>query len=341
VIGFEAPTNTAGGKEQLAFAQLAVANDNFSNGTKITLQPADTRLSPSRASVISDQFVARPGLVAVVGPASNREVDAVGPTFARAGIAFVSASATGSALTSGPNPTFFRVVAADSLQGPQEARFIVDHLHPKTVLIIDDLTAYGRQLAESMLPVFKLAKVSVDRTSASERTATATGSVVARITPAISVLVLAWQLPRDAQRFGATLLQQRRIVSLFGPDRLYAPGTFRVAGAYVSTYAPDITALGADAPIVQRIRQSLPSFGISGPPAYAATHVIDEAIAGVCRSAHPPSRSGVLSAVRATNEPTSILGVPIKFQADGDLAGSRWFMYRIDPRGTYRLIPNG
>jgi ABC-type branched-subunit amino acid transport system substrate-binding protein len=89
---------------------------------------------------------------------------------------------------------------------------------------------------------------------------------------------------------------------------------------------------------VLEIRRSLGDVRTKASPAYAATHVIDEAIAAVCRAGQAPSRSGVLAAVRATSEPTSILGVPIRFQANGDLAGARWFLFQIGARGAYKPV---
>ena len=73
---------------------------------------------------------------------------------------------------------------------------------------------------------------------------------------------------------------------------------------------------------------------------YAATHVIDEAIASVCKSGQTPSRSNVLAAIKATNEPTSILGQPIRFNAKGDLVGAKFFLFKINSQGKYVLVPN-
>jgi ABC-type branched-subunit amino acid transport system substrate-binding protein len=73
---------------------------------------------------------------------------------------------------------------------------------------------------------------------------------------------------------------------------------------------------------------------------YAATHVIDQAIATVCKNGQTPSRSNVLAAIKATNEPTSILGQPIKFTSSGDLVGGKFFLFKINAKGRYVLIPN-
>ncbi len=67
----------------------------------------------------------------MVGPAGSQEVKAVGPAMGRAGLAFISGSATNPTLTTGSNPTFFRVVSKDSVQGPQDANYIVKPAAPQ------------------------------------------------------------------------------------------------------------------------------------------------------------------------------------------------------------------
>ena len=112
------------GLEQLHFAQLAVADDNAANHTNVTLAQDDTQLTPSLA-VSKTQSIIASNAVAAIGPAGSQEVEAVGPLFGKAGMAFISGSATLPALaTSGKNPTFFRVVPDDNVQGPQDANYI-------------------------------------------------------------------------------------------------------------------------------------------------------------------------------------------------------------------------
>jgi hypothetical protein len=81
-------------------------------------------------------------------------------------------------------------------------------------------------------------------------------------------------------------------------------------------------------------------FGTFGPPVYAATHVVDQAIASVCKSGQTPSRSNVAAAMKITNLPTSILGQPIRFDAHGDLINAKWFLFHINPAGKYVLVTN-
>ena len=96
----------------------------------------------------------------------------------------------------------------------------------------------------------------------------------------------------------------------------------------------------ADAAIAALATAKYGSFGTFGPPVYAATHVVDEAIASVCKSGQTPSRANVLAAIKTTNEATTILGQPISFDSNGDVVNGRFFLFKIDSTGKYNLIPS-
>jgi ABC-type branched-subunit amino acid transport system substrate-binding protein len=145
-IAIEAPFSTGPaiplGLEQLHFAELAVAMANAANGTSITLGQDNTGLVPATAVSAARSIIASPA-VAMIGPAGSQEVEAVGPIIAKAGLAAISGSATLPALTTdGKNPTFFRVVPDDDVQGPRDAQYILNHglagAKGSTILIVDD-----------------------------------------------------------------------------------------------------------------------------------------------------------------------------------------------------------
>ena len=341
-VGFEGPITgpvAPLGTEQLHFAQLAVLTDNLANKTRIKLVQGDTQLQPAQATTVTQQFISNSGIVAVVGPAGSQEVEAVGGPMDRAGMGFITGSATAVALTTGKYPTFFRVVSKDSVQGPQDANYIVKNLHPKALMIVDDQESYSTGLVSAMTPVFQAAGIKVDHESVSQKV-TDFSSLVAKVTPDTSVVVLPWQVAANAQQFGRNLAQQHKNAVIFGTDGLFSPGTFTINGSYVSSFGPDITAMPADAVIARTALQKFGQFGTFGPPVYAATHVIDEAIASVCKSGQTPSRSNVLAAIKKTNEPASILGQPISFDSHGDLNGGKFFLFKIDSAGKYKLIPS-
>jgi branched-chain amino acid transport system substrate-binding protein len=341
-VGFEGPITgpvAPLGTEQLHFAELAVAMDNAANNTKVTLVQGDTQLNPAMAVTVTQQFTSNANIVAVAGPAGSQEVEAVGGLMDRAGMAFISGSATAVALTTGKYPTFFRVVSKDSVQGPQDANYIVKTLHPKALMIVDDQEAYSTGLVSAMVPVFQAAGIKVDHESVSQKV-TDFSSLVAKVTPADTVVVLPWQVAANAQQFGRDLAQEHKTAVIFGTDGLFSPGTFTISGSYVSSFGPDITAIPADAAIAQAAQAKYGSFGTFGPPVFAATHVIDEAIASVCKAGQTPSRANVLAAIKTTSEPASILGQPISFDSSGDLVNGKFFLFKITPAGKYQLIPS-
>jgi len=340
-VGMEGPLTgpvAVLGQEQLHFAQLAVASDNMANHTKITIVQGDTMLDPKQATTVTQQFTSNSKIVAVVGPAGSNEVEAVGPLMARAGLAFMSGSATNKTLTTGKYPTFFRTVSNDGVQGPQDAHYIINNLHPKALMIVDDQEAYSTGLVAAMIPVFQAAGIKVDHESVSQKV-TDFSSLVTKVTPATTVVVLPWQIAANAQQFGRNLAQQHKKAVIFGTDGLFSPGTFTINGSYVSSFGPDITAIPADAAIVAAAKTKYGSFGTFGPPLYAAQHVMDEAIASVCKSGQTPSRANVLAAIKKTNEATTILGQPIRFDSHGEVVNSKFFLFKINSAGKYQLIP--
>ena len=243
------------------------------------------------------------------------------------------------ALTTGKYPTFFRVVSKDSVQGPQDANYIVKTLHPKSIMIVDDQEAYSTGLVSAMTPVFQAAGIKVDHESVSQKV-TDFSSLVAKVTPDTSVVVLPWQVAANAQQFGRNLAQQHKKAVIFGTDGLFSPGTFTITGSYVSSFGPDITAIAGrrgDRPgrqgEVRGVRHVRPA-GVRG---HARDRRGDRVGLQVRADAEPRN---VLAAIKKTNEPTSILGQPISFDSHGDLNGGKFFLFKIDSAGKYQLIPS-
>jgi branched-chain amino acid transport system substrate-binding protein len=336
------------GLEQLHFAQLAVAMDNQSLGINVVLNQNDTQLTPSIATTKTEAIIASKA-VASIGPAGSQEVEAVGPLFARAGLAFISGSATLPALTtSGKNTTFLRVVPDDNVQGPQDANYIIKHLKPKAVLIVDDDEAYSQGLVSVMTPILTKAGIKVNHqtyngTDTGATLANALQSLVtSKLTSDETVAVLPWQTAANAQQFGLDAKQQGKKVTLFGTDGTDSPSQFKIPGTYVSNFGPDIsTSTSAlDKAIVAGVAKYGP-YGAFGVPTYAATDVAMKAISSVCKAGQTPSRANVLAAIRKTDIPAAgnPLGVPIAFKANGDLAGSPGYLFHINSAGKYISIP--
>jgi branched-chain amino acid transport system substrate-binding protein len=326
------------GGEQLHFAQLALEDDNTANNTQITIVQGDTQLDPKQATTVTQQMISNNKVVAIVGPAGSQEVSAIGSAITRAGLPTISGSATNTDLTKkGTFPTFFRVVPRDDVQGPQDANYIADNLKPKKAMLVDDQSSYSTGLADAIIPVLKGKGITVDRESVNQKQ-TDFSSLVSKVDADTGVVILPWQVAANAQQLGRNLAEQNKKAVIFGTDGLYSPDQFKIPGSFVSSFAPDITSIPSDADIVQKAKSKFGSFGTFGPPVYAAQHVVDSAIAAVCKSGQTPSRSNVLAEIKKTDMPESILGQPIKFSPQGDLIGAKFFTFKLDPKGKYTLV---
>jgi branched-chain amino acid transport system substrate-binding protein len=336
------------GLEQLHFAQLAVANENKALGMNVTLAQDDTQLTPSLATTKTQSIIAS-SAVATVGPAGSQEVEAVGPLFGKAGMAFISGSATLPSLaTDGKNPTFFRVVPDDDVQGPQDATYAINHLHPKSVLIIDDDEAYSQGLVNVMIPVLQKAGVKVNHQTlnGTDTGATLANAIKSLVTSQLNssetVTFLPWQTATDAQMFGQDAQQQGKKTVLFGTDGTNSPTQFTIVGSYVSAFGPDIA--GSKSALDKSLVKGVAKYGPYGPfgvPTYAATQVAMQAIHSVCQSGQTPSRSNVLAAIKKTNIPASQnpLGIPIAFASNGNLAGNNGYLFKIEKSGYVEIPP--
>jgi branched-chain amino acid transport system substrate-binding protein len=326
------------GQEQLNWAKFAVDTFNEEHGTTFELVEGDTQLDPAQASVVAPQFVDNDAIVAVVGPAGSQEVDAVGGIYNDASMAFISGSATATNLTE-DYETFYRVVPTDADQGPTVATYMAEELGAQNVLIIDDQSSYSTGLADSATTALEDGGATVTRESVSQDQ-TDFSSLVSAVADDTDVVFLPWQVAANAQLFGNQLAEQGKDVPIFGSDGLFSPDDFKVAGSYVSSFAPDIT--GLDDPAIQDMvaafEDEYGDFGTFGPPTFAATTVVMEAATSVCEGGDEPTREAVLEAMDATDLPESILGQPIAFTENGDIQDATFFIFQVGEDGSYELI---
>jgi branched-chain amino acid transport system substrate-binding protein len=319
-IGLLAPLSgryEAVGRDQRSWATTALDQFNAANGTHFTLRPADTRLVPARAASLASAFASDRTLLATIGPAGSQEVTAVGKIFTRAGLAAVLSSATSVVLSGGAYPTFSRVVGSDSAQGRSDALFMIERLHAKKVLIVDDAEPYSALVAAAAAQVLSANGVKVLRRSASQAV-TDFAPIVNAVTSDTSAVFLPWQVASNAELFAQQLQAQHATTKLVGTDALDT-AEFAVPGAYVSSFA-------------RGIRGSR-----FGPPAYVAAQVIATAYKAACADGKA-TRAELRSAIRAVKLPRTILGVPVAFDKHGEAPAARYYVSQIQSNGKRKLV---
>jgi branched-chain amino acid transport system substrate-binding protein len=324
------------GEEQRNWAQFGLNRFNRENGSKLKMVEGDTQLDPGQASTVAQQFVSNDAILGVVGPAGSQEVEAVGPLFDRAGLGFVSQSATATELTeSGDYPTFSRVVPQDAVQGPTDAQYMVDELGVKKVLIVDDQTSYSTGIADVLEEELKKANVQTTRESVNQKQ-TDFSAIVSRIADDTDVVFLPWQIAANAQQLGKQMQEQGKDAVIFGSDGLFSPDDFSIAGSYVSAFAPDINSIPESKPIGDAFTEEYGEFGTFGPPTYAAVEVVGTAILAACEEGEP-SREAVADQIRQVELQDSILGQPISFDENGDIRRAKFFIFQIEG-GNFELV---
>jgi branched-chain amino acid transport system substrate-binding protein len=343
-VGMIAPiTGPAGsiGSDQLHWAQFYFTQWNKVKGhVKITLVQEDTQLDPAKASTVAQAVASNSKILGVIGPAGSDEVQAVAPILTKAGLAFASGSATRVSLTDGTyKGYFFRDVPNDGVQGPTVATYMTSKLGVKSgdgVMVVDDQESYSTGLADIVGQSLSGKGVKVDRESISQK-ATDFSSLIAKVTGSTKAVFLPFQLASQAQLFAQQLKAQGKSAVVFGSDGTFDSSKFTVDGSYISFFAPDVTTIKKDAAVVSAFQKQFPgATSPFGAPNYVLAQMYASAITRSCGDGKT-TRAEIRKNFAKVSLGTTILGTPIKFTANGDLAGAAFHIFKI-VNGKYTTV---
>jgi branched-chain amino acid transport system substrate-binding protein len=173
-IAFEGPLS--GDNQQLGInevnaAELAIkqANESGDLDFKLELLRADDQGDPAIAPTAAAQVLQDEAVLGVVGPSFSGATNAVATTYGDADMGIISPSATNDTLTTSGYPTFHRVVPPDSLEGAQLADYLAGKKYAK-VVVIDDLSDYGKGVADTVQSTLEKAGVEVQRIGVADDT---------------------------------------------------------------------------------------------------------------------------------------------------------------------------
>jgi branched-chain amino acid transport system substrate-binding protein len=328
------------GSDQLHWAQFYVNTWNKVKGhVKIKLVQGDTQLDPAKATTVGQQFASNSKIMGVVGPAGSDEVEAVRTTLRKAGLAFVTGSATRVSLSNGSyKGYFFRVVPNDGVQGPTAADYMRTKLGVSSgdsVMVVDDQESYSTGLADIVGASLAAKGVKVDRESISQK-ATDFAALVAKVTGSTKVVYLPFQFASQAQLFAQQLQSQGKKAIVFGSDGTFDSSKFTVNGSYISFFAPDVTTIPANAAITKAFNKAFPGgtspFGASN---YVVMQAYAAAITAACKDGKI-SRTELRTKFAKVSLKSSIIG-PIRFTANGDVANAKFHIFKI-VNGKYVTI---
>ena len=345
-------TGAAGflGTEQLSWAKYAVATLPKQLGLKIQLVQGDTPVEQGAAPALAlaQKYAADPKVVGVIGPSTSGDAEASAQTYFQAGIAQISPSATDTPLTYAVNgkklgtPAFFRDIPANNIEGPSIASYIVNTLKAKNVVVFDFQEPYSQGLASTISSYLTKHGVNVSRLSA-PNTTTDYSAYVTKVPSNTNVVVFPTQQPPAAQTFAEQLVEQGKNAVVFGGDGADAPAQFKHAGDYVANFAPDISGIASDAPIIAGWQKANPSMtlGSFGPPTYGAVQIMLNAIKIACAQNHGTlkSRADVFHNIKKVTIKNWILGGTFKWSTKtNDPLNAHFYIFKIQSNGSYKLV---
>ena len=219
---------------------------------------------------------------------------------------------------------------------------MVDKLNAKKVVLIDFQEPYSVGLADSTQAVLRRKGVETIRQSTSVNT-TDFSSLVTRVPNDADIVFFPTQQPPDAQTFAQQLLEQGKRAKVFGGDGANNATQFKLAGSYVSNFAPDISGIASSKALLDGWKKANPSatLGSFGPPAYLATQVALQAIKRACVAGNGKmnTRRDVIRKVKKVRVPVSILGGAFRFSTKtNDPLNAKFYIFQIQPNGTYKLV---
>ena len=310
----------------------------------VEISTYDDRADPQRAAEVARQIAADPAVVAVLGHISSGCSIAAARIYAESGLAMLTPSATSPEVTlaqtrpdwNGPR-VVFRIPASDAVLGGYTAQYAYDRFSLRRMAVINDGTAYGRDLADAFRQNFE-----------AKGGQTLPARQVARGDRDFSALLQELQSQQpDGLFYGGIytefglMLRQARAMGLKFPfmagDGSKALELFDIAGpaadgAYLAVSGVPVEDIPSAADFVDQYRRRFES-----PPrvfdhyAYEAGLILLE-----CVRKAGPDRAAMLNCIRVSRH-SGMLGT-IVFDAKGDTLKSVITMTKAQSRDK-RFVP--
>jgi branched-chain amino acid transport system substrate-binding protein len=320
------------GQEVLHSVELAVEEWNAKggiDGAKIEVMSVDDASNPSQSSTVSEKLCADGDVLGVVGSFQSAAGIPSSEVLAKCNLAYVAAGETNPQLTDRNLANVNRVCPRDDDQGPALAMYAKDTMGVKKLFGLDDQSTGGKGAADEFEKKAKSLGMEIQRGAikVGDKDFRAILSTIPKDVDAIAFFGFAPE--------GALIAKQMRELGykqpLLGIDPLYEPEDFVKAsggsaeGAAVSFVGPDIRSTPAAEGYVKAFEAKWGPVSSYGPQAYEAANII---LTGI-QNAGSQDRVAVRDAVRQTKDYKGILGIPISFDAKGDIAGGTIFIFRV------------
>jgi len=325
-IGFVAPLTgdqAPHGEDMLNGVMMAIehakAEGDVLPGYRLDLLALDDQRSPTQAVAAAKKLVADRDVVAAIGHLNSSCTMPASAIYHQAGMLNITPVSSNPQISRQGFDTFYRTCATDDLQGPAAALFAVNKLGARTIFIIDDMTTYGRGLANEVKKKLEQLNVNVighEGITQGDKDFAPLLTKIRSLNP--DLIYFAGMFPE-----GALLIRQRLEVGFkgkfMGGDGLFDPVLISLAtpeaaeGIYITTIGSDIHKIPSAAAFVKEYEERFGPVGAYSAYSYEATRIAIWAI----RKAGKKDRSAVLAAMKELKDYPGLFGSQ-NFDEKGD-----------------------
>jgi branched-chain amino acid transport system substrate-binding protein len=326
------------GTDALQAIRMAVEDFNASGAmpdVTFTVVEADDGADPAKAATVAEKLASDDAVIGVIGPMTSSAVKSSLPIYEEGMVPMVSQSATNDELSESGYSVFHRICPKDGVQGPSIAKFMIEDLGVQSAFLIDDKGTYSQGLADQVEKALKEGGVTnIQRESITPEDKDF--SAVLTKVKAMNPDILFAPIPSPAQ--GAALEKQMLSMGFDVPahaaDGAKDPTEFiaNAGGATEGTYLTSLGPLPESVPAAQdfleRYTAKYKETSLFTAQSYEATMVLLEAVKKTGVDDGKVDREAVNAALAGTDY-TGIMGFPISFTAEGDLAAGGIYIIQV------------
>jgi branched-chain amino acid transport system substrate-binding protein len=374
-IGVSLPLSggpAADGQPTLKGAILAVEEINAAGGIGgymlevVQLDHAvNGKYNEQQGAADMQNFVSQPDVIGIVGPYNSAVAKVQIPIGNSAGLLQCSPANTNMSLTlpefgaldyRKANPdkiTYIRVAANDTIQGPAMADYAYNTLGLKNLLVVDDVTTFGKGVADTFQAAFEGYGGTVNRQAAGADTVDFNDLITAAKSKNPDGVYYGGVVTSGGGLFLKQLRQQGLAIPFTGPDGINngtgknAGSLFQIAGPEASKNTFSTVAAIGDFPakkdfdlrFTERFKDDadFKTPGAYSGPGYACTTIIADSLKGFLESSPDADQAAIREGVRAWATDSShsfetVLGTEV-FDKNGDTTQPYISFYSEDPAG--------
>jgi branched-chain amino acid transport system substrate-binding protein len=302
-------------------------------GYKLILQPEDDQASPTVGVANANRLIGDAAIIGVIGHYNSGVSIPASEVYAKANLAMISPANTNPVVTERASTAKIanRVCGRDDVQGPAAAQFMVNHLKPKKIYVLNNKTTYGSGLAQEFEKEAKKKGINVVWSTGVDEKQNDFSSILNRAAIDKPEVIFFGGIFNQAGLLLKQMRQRHIDAYLLGGDGLDSPELQTVAGAqnmyktYFTTVAMPLNQLPRAKTFVENYKKQFKKepdgFSVAS---YDAAHAMILATAESLKAHGGKSvdRAEIAANIRKVNF-EGLLG-PIAFDAKGDIKMARY-----------------